>query len=167
LSNAKGRHDWNAKLIAPVTKSISSGWEESFSRRIPTILNGVASSAASLMKSFHDDVEARIGENSRAVGRLQMLSPQLSNYQELLKDLCRTNSTAVTTQAKDINRMFKPVIAKALEAAYDACSKESGMTQTLNLIQFITEMCYRPRKFYANETSDDQPCRLYASDHVP
>lgn len=131
------------------------------------ILNGVASSAASSMKSFHDDVEARIGENSRAVGRLQMLSPQLSNYQELLKDLCRTNSTAVTTQAKDINRMFQPVIAKALEAAYDACFEESGMTQTLNLIQVITEMCYRPRKFYANETSDDQPCRSYASDRVP
>ena len=129
FSNAQGLHDWNAQLIEPVIKAISSGWEKTFSRRVSAILCNFASNAASSIKSFHRDVETRASRNGGALATLQMLSHQLHNYQELFKDVCTVNSAAVIEQAKEINRMFQPTIAEAVGPAYLACATESGMTQ--------------------------------------
>lgn len=131
FSNAQGPHDWNAELLEPVLKTISSGWEKTFSRRVSSILCGFPSKAASLMKSFHQDVETRASRNGGALSTLQMVSHQLYNYQELFKDLCNTSSATVIAQAKEINRMFQPVIADAVGPAYTACCEERGMTQSL------------------------------------
>lgn len=80
------------------------------------------------MKSFHDEVEAGARRSGGgALASLQMLAHQLYNYRELLKDLCNTKSSAVMSEAKEINRMFQPVIADAVEPAYRICTEERGM----------------------------------------
>jgi hypothetical protein len=131
FTNAQGPHDWNAELIEPVFKAISSGWEKTFSRRVSNILSSFASKAASSMKSFHEAVQTRASRNGGALATLHMLSQQLHNYQQLFKDLSDTNSATVVAQAKEINRMFQPVIAEAIGPAYAACSEERGMTQSI------------------------------------
>jgi hypothetical protein len=167
FSNAQGPHDWNAELIAPLTRTISYGWGKTFSRRVPAILRGFASDAASLIESFHDDIEEGGRRNDGAPVSLQMLSQQLRNYQELFKDLCSDNSKAIQTEAKEINRMFLPVIAEAVGPAYTVCTDESGMTQILNLTMSILKSIFRTRKLHANESTHDHPHRLYSLDHVP
>ncbi|RHZ70209.1 hypothetical protein CDV55_107798 [Aspergillus turcosus] len=124
-SNAQGHHDWNAELIEPIIKAIASGWEKTFSRRINSLLQGAASDAGRLLKSFHDDVEREASQNG-PVASLHLLSHQLHNYQALLKDVCNENLATTVTQAKEINRMFQPVIATALEPAYETCVVERG-----------------------------------------
>jgi GTPase Era involved in 16S rRNA processing len=126
-SNSQGHHDWNAELIEPIIKAIASGWEKTFSRRINSLLQGAASDAGRLLKSFHDDIEREASQNG-PVGSLHLLSHQLRNYQALLKDVCNENLATTVAQAKEINRMFQPVIASALEPAYETCVAERGMT---------------------------------------
>ncbi|GIJ86574.1 hypothetical protein Asppvi_005463 [Aspergillus pseudoviridinutans] len=124
-SNAQGHHDWNAELIEPVIKAIASGWEKTFSRRINSLLQGCASDAGRLLKSFHDDIEREASQNGPAAS-LHLLSHQIRNYQALLKDVCNENLATTVVQAKEINRMFQPVIATALEPAYETCVEERG-----------------------------------------
>ncbi|GFF42819.1 nuclear GTPase SLIP-GC [Aspergillus udagawae] len=124
-SNAQGHHDWNAELIEPIIKAIASGWEKTFSRRINSLLQGTASDAGRLLKSFHDDIEREASQNG-PVASLHLLSHQLRNYQALLKDVCNENLATTVAQAKEINRMFQPVIATALEPAYETCVVERG-----------------------------------------
>ena len=126
-SNSQGHHDWNAELIEPIIKAIASGWEKTFSRRINSLLQGAASDAGLLLKSFHDDIEREASQNGPVAG-LHLLSHQLRNYQALLKDVCNENLATTVAQAKEINRMFQPVIATALEPAYETCVAERGMT---------------------------------------
>jgi hypothetical protein len=126
-SNAQGHHDWNAELIEPIIKAIASGWEKTFSRRINSLLQGAASDAGRLLKSFHDDIEREASQKG-PVASLHLLSHQLRNYQALLKDVCNENLATTVAQAKEINRMFQPVIATALEPAYETCVVERGMT---------------------------------------
>jgi hypothetical protein len=151
FTNAQGPHDWNAELIEPVFKAISSGWEKTFSRRVSNILRSFASKAASSMKSFHEAVQTRASRNGGTLATLYMLSQQLHNYQQLFKDLSDTNSATVVAQAKEINRMFQPVIAEAIGPAYAACSEERGMTQTLPLPGLLLRLllgtgCYKRMK---------------------
>ncbi|RHZ58383.1 uncharacterized protein CDV56_104314 [Aspergillus thermomutatus] len=124
-SNAQGHHDWNAELIEPVIKAIASGWEKTFSRRVHSLLQGAASDAGRLLKSLHDDIEREASQNG-PVASLHLLSHQLRNYQALLKDVCNENFATTVAQAKEINRMFQPVIATALEPAYQTCVAERG-----------------------------------------
>ena len=131
FQNAQGPHDWNAQLIEPVIKAISSGWEKTFSRRVSKILCSFASKAANSIRSFHSGVEARASRNGGALATLQMVSHQLYNYREVFKDLCNANAATVVAQAKEINRMFEPVITEAVGPAYAACTEERGMTQSL------------------------------------
>lgn len=125
FSNAQGPHDWNAAMIEPIIKAVSTGWEKTFSRRIQSILTAAAVEAGRLLKSFHQEIE-REASRFGPVASLQLLSHQLQNYQALLKDICNESTAAIVAEAKEINRMFQPVIADALAPAYLACTEERG-----------------------------------------
>jgi hypothetical protein len=129
FSNGQGLHDWNSQLTEPIIKAISSGWERTFSRRIPFIVPSIASKAGRSIKSFHTNIESSTKRSPGSSGRFLMLTNQLHNYQALFKDLCSVNTTTITTYAKDINRMFQPVIARTLEMAYEGCAEERGKTR--------------------------------------
>ena len=127
FSNSQGLHDWNSELTEPVIKLISSSWERTFSRRIPLVLQETVSKAASSMKWLHSNIEAKMSRDIQP-GSFLMLRNQLQTYNSLFRELCSMSITVVTTQAKDISRMFQPVIANAVEKAYQASCNESGMT---------------------------------------
>jgi hypothetical protein len=126
-SNPQGLHDWNSQLTEPVIKAISSSWERAFSQRIPLILQATASKAMSSMNWLHSNIETKMNKDIGPLGCFPMLNSQLQNYNALFRDLCSVSTGRVATQAKDINRMFQPVIASALETAYQACCSEKGM----------------------------------------
>ncbi|GFF68332.1 hypothetical protein IFM62136_07245 [Aspergillus lentulus] len=107
-SNSQGHHDWNAELIEPIIKAIASGWEKTFSRRINSLLQGAASDAGRLLNLSTTTLSAKLAKTA------------------LLKDVCNENLATTVAQAKEINRMFQPVIATALEPAYETCVAERG-----------------------------------------
>ena len=126
FSNKQGLHDWNAELTAPIIKNIASGWERTFSRRMPLVLSGLANKSGTLLTTFHNDVEARARRNGTSLATLQVLKQQLPTYKDTMKDLSTAAQTQIATRQKDINREFVPVVAEAMKEVYNDCENESG-----------------------------------------
>jgi hypothetical protein len=103
---------------------VATGWEKTFARRVPHILNTFATKSSQALKAFHSDVEKRATRNGTA--SLQMLSYQLDNYGALFRDLSGATALQVLTQSRDVNRAFEPVITQALGPAYTAAGADSG-----------------------------------------
>jgi len=126
FSNAQGLHDWNTQLTEPIIKNIANGWERTFSRRMPSVLNGLANKNGTLLAAFHEAVETRAMRNGTSLASLEMLKQQLPTYKDTFKDLSAVAQTQITTRQKDINREFVPVVAEAMKQAYDDCENERG-----------------------------------------
>ena len=56
-----------------------------------------------------------------------MLAVQLRAYGQIFADLAAAMVEHMTTQQRDANREFTPVISAVMEAAYTICSNEHGM----------------------------------------
>ena len=126
FSNRQGLHDWNAELTEPIIKNIANGWERTFSRRMPLVLNGLANKTGTLLTSFHKTVEARAMRNGTSLASLEMLKQQLPNYKDSMKDLSTAAQAQIAARQKDINREFVPVVAETMKQAYNDCENESG-----------------------------------------
>lgn len=107
-------------------KMIAAGWEKTFSRRIPVVTTAFARSAATLLKAFHRDIEARAHKVGASIAGLSMLSHQVATYESIFKDLSSTIKDTIIAQQKEINREFVPIIGQHMEFAYDGCTNESG-----------------------------------------
>jgi hypothetical protein len=131
FTNSQGLHDWNMQLTDPIIKSISNGWERTFSRRMPSVLNGLANKSGALLTAFHETVEAHVMRNGTSLASLEMLKQQLPTYRDSLKDLSSAAQSQTTTRQKDINREFVPVVAGAMHQAYEDCENERGQVSSL------------------------------------
>ena len=107
-------------------KLLASGWEKAFSRRCPMVMARFARNAATCLKKFHKDIEARARQIGTGIAGLHMLQQQVGNYENLLKDLSATVKDRINTNQKEINREFVPVIEQAMAAAYEECVEERG-----------------------------------------
>ena len=119
-------------------KVLAPGWERTFSRRIPSVLNGLASNAGYLLEEFHRDVEARAMRNGISQASIQMLKHQLPTYKIVFKDLSSSSQNDINNQQKEINRAFVPVIADAMAAAYEDCAAEVGRGQYMRMKAIMT-----------------------------
>ena len=82
--------------------------------------------AASALKKFHRDIEARARKIGAGIASLSMLQQQVSVYETILKDLSTTAKDTINTHQKEINREFTPVIERAMQTAYQQCVDERG-----------------------------------------
>lgn len=119
--------DWNGQLLDPAMKHLAPNWEKTFTRSIPSALAGLARDASNLLRHFHKDVSDRASMTGSGIAQLGMLHSQLSNYEEAFKELGRACQEKINGQKREINREFVPVVAEAMEPAYEACARESGM----------------------------------------
>ncbi|KAL2048436.1 hypothetical protein N7G274_000348 [Stereocaulon virgatum] len=125
-TNSQGPHEWNIALAEPMMKVIASGWEKVFTRRSPMVMATFARHAASALKTFHHDIDARARRIGAGIASLSMLQQQLSVYETVLKDLSTMAKDMINTHQKEINREFTPVIERAMQTAYQECVDERG-----------------------------------------
>ena len=85
-----------------------------------------ARNAASALKKFHRDIDARARKIGAGIASLSMLQQQVSVYETILKDLSTTVKDTISTNQKEINREFTPVIEHAMQTAYEQCVEERG-----------------------------------------
>lgn len=138
-SNAQGLHDFNAQLTDPMLKVFAPGWERCFSRRVPGIMAGLSTAVGSVLEKFHSLVEDRARRNGGPIASLQMLKHQLNTYKETFKDIATAARDEIITNQKDINREFVPVVAEAMDRAYDGCSAESGPGSFMRMKGLMSE----------------------------
>lgn len=119
-------------------QSIANPWEKCFSRRVPSVLNGLSITVGNLLAQFHKDVETRAVRNGSSQISFHMLSQQLENWKATFRDLATTMRARINEQSKEINRQFVPVITDAMLQAYDDCESEVGPGQFLRMKNIMT-----------------------------
>ena len=95
-------------------KILASGWEKTFTRRLPMVMASFTRNCATTLKDFHRDIEARARKIGSSIAGLSMLEHQISTYESILKDLSASTKDTINTYQRDINREFTPVIESAV-----------------------------------------------------
>lgn len=90
------------------------------------VMTGFVRRASGLLRDFHHDVEGRARKVGAGIAGLHTLQQQLGVYETILKDLTGALKETINNSQKEINREFTPVVATAMEAAYQACIDEHG-----------------------------------------
>ncbi|KAK4895594.1 hypothetical protein LTR27_006377 [Elasticomyces elasticus] len=128
-SASAGPRDFNGDLTEPLYKQLASTWEKAFQRRLPHILQSFTRAGSDLLRKFHATVADRCRQKGHGVARIGLLQNQLQAYQAIFADLATVMIASINEGQREINREFTPVIAAAMQEAYDACTSETGPGQ--------------------------------------
>ncbi|KAK5708963.1 hypothetical protein LTR17_020189 [Elasticomyces elasticus] len=128
-SAAAGARDFNGDLTEPLYKQLASTWEKAFQRRLPHILQSFTRAGSDLLRKFHATVAERCRQKGHGVARIGVLQAQLQTYQAIFADLATMTIAGISEGQREINREFTPVIAAAMQDAYDWCTNETGKGQ--------------------------------------
>ncbi|KAK5681112.1 hypothetical protein LTS10_006873 [Elasticomyces elasticus] len=118
-SAAAGARDFNGDLTEPLYKQLASTWEKAFQRRLPHILQSFTRAGSDLLRKFHATIADRCRQKGHGVARIGVLGAQLQTYQAIFADLATMTIAGISEGQREINREFTPVIAAAMQDAYD------------------------------------------------
>ncbi|KAL1861640.1 hypothetical protein Daus18300_008756 [Diaporthe australafricana] len=121
-----GLKDFNADLFEPISRSMAGNWERTFQRRIPADLETFMRTVKDIIQAFHSDVVANVRSAAANPVGLNMLNQQIRMHVASLQVHPSFISDKVTDAQRDASRGFTPVIAAAMETAYDSCAEEEG-----------------------------------------
>ena len=121
-----GHRDFNAELLEPITKKLANGWERAFQRLLPRAFDFYSHISASVLRQFHEYVEARAHDNGTSLAMLGMLRGSIRTYEKMFQDLNIQLKTRVTDAQRDANRDFTPTVASTMATVYNACVSETG-----------------------------------------
>ncbi|ESZ90745.1 hypothetical protein SBOR_8879 [Sclerotinia borealis F-4128] len=159
-TNKNGAHDWNSQLTDPIMKHLASNWEKSFSRRLPSVLQGFTKKSNGILQTFHREVEARSRKNGAGIAGLAMLSQQLRTYEATFSILTTEMVEAINSLQREANREFVPVVAQKLASAYDWCAKEVGAGQFKRMKDHMHNHIDQSRHAMFTESCDEVKTRL-------
>ncbi|KAF9636827.1 hypothetical protein BFW01_g7723 [Lasiodiplodia theobromae] len=126
FSGASGPRDFNGELAEPMIKQIATGWERAFQRALPAQLDKFKTNTLEVLTKFHNTVTKRASDLGVSPAIVAGLSRQLNNTQPFLTAQIEAIKTMMTEAQREVNREFTPVIAAAMEHAYELCNGERG-----------------------------------------
>ncbi|QSZ34344.1 hypothetical protein DSL72_005935 [Monilinia vaccinii-corymbosi] len=159
-TNKNGAHDWNLQLTEPIMKHLASRWEKSFSRRVPSVLQGFTKRSNEILRTFHRGVEARSLKNGTGIAGLAILAQQLRTYEATFSILATEMLEAINTLQREANREFVPVVAKRLASAYTWCANEVGEGQFKRIKEHMHNHIDQSRHTMFAESCDEVKTRL-------
>ena len=136
-------------------KQLVPGWEKTFSRRVQIVLTAFARNAATCLKKFHRDIDARALKVGASIAGLSMLQQQVGAYESIIKDLSSTVKDAIVANQKEINRGFVPVIMANMEPAYETCTNESGPGSYMRMKAAMNGHVAHQRHTMFNESAEN------------
>jgi GTPase SAR1 family protein len=126
FQGASGSRNFNKDLTDPLTKGLAQWWEKAFKFRLPEIFNCFPNTVSTLMRDFHDVVEAQCTQHNIGVSRIARLRENNVVLEGAFTDLAKMTIGNVTEAQREINREFDPAIAATMTPAYNRCSQENG-----------------------------------------
>jgi GTPase SAR1 family protein len=143
FQGASGSRNFNKDLTDPLTQGLAQWWEKAFKYRLPEIFNYFPNTANSLMRDFHDAVEAQCIQHNIGVSRIARLRDNNVVLELAFTDLAKMTIGNVTEAQREINREFNPAIAATMASAYERCSQENGKS-TLFLHRTVSFLLTSP-----------------------
>ncbi|KAF1844626.1 uncharacterized protein K460DRAFT_282081 [Cucurbitaria berberidis CBS 394.84] len=125
-SSTAGHRDFNADLVNPILKKLATGWERTFTRRLPRAFDTYIANSGKILHAFHKAIEERAHENGVSLANLSILKTQIQTYEQLYKDLGAVLIEQMTALQREANRDFTPTIANIMHSVYDVCAFEHG-----------------------------------------
>ena len=142
------------ELAEPMMKQLVPGWEKTFSRRVQVVLTVFARNAATCLKRFHQDIDARARKVGASIAGLSMLQQQVGAYETIIKDLSSSVKDTIVANQKEINREFVPVIMTNMEPAYETCTDESGPGSYIRMKTAMNGHVAQQRHTMFNESAE-------------
>jgi hypothetical protein len=91
------------------------------------------SSMTRTLHQFHDVVQERARSRGVGVTGLHVLSQKLGTWEQSFANLAIQLSLLIAEKQKEANRELTPIIAAAMQHAYDCCVNEAGeFTRTMS-----------------------------------
>lgn len=123
-SGAAGPHDFNSELFEPISRSLASGWERAFQRRLPHILRELTKKLSKKLEDFHQAMLQRAQQSQMSA--LLNIGHQVAAVNQTLKGWPATLQARITELQREASRAFTPVIRQAMLEAYRICVEEHG-----------------------------------------
>ncbi|EXF81114.1 hypothetical protein CFIO01_08210 [Colletotrichum fioriniae PJ7] len=121
FKGAAGARDFNEDLLKPMKNYTAQEWDSAFNGRLPEKIATLAASSKQLINSFHERMKNRrfLVENNDLVNSFLVVI--LAAQNEKLAHIANEHQKLVQTAQKDANRLFGPVIQRAMNPAYQGC----------------------------------------------
>ncbi|KAK7966654.1 uncharacterized protein PG986_000931 [Apiospora aurea] len=123
-AGAAGPRDFNGELFEPISRSLASGWERAFQRRLPSILRELTKNLSKKLDDFHQSMMQRAQQSQ--VSALLNIGHQVAAVNQVLKGWPANLQSRITELQREASRAFTPVICRAMHEAYRVCTEESG-----------------------------------------
>lgn len=144
-------------------------WDSAFNGRLPEKIATLAASSKQLINSFHERMKDRrflVENNDLVKGFLVVI---LAAQKEKLAHIANEHQKLVQTAQKDANRLFGPVIQRAMNAAYQGCVDLRG--ERCECLEAYRQEANRaqPRRtriLHSHERPHEGACRVPEVYHV-
>ncbi|OHE95598.1 hypothetical protein CORC01_09030 [Colletotrichum orchidophilum] len=126
FKGAAGLRDFNEDLLKPMKNFTAQEWDLAFNSRLPDKILALASSTKHLIDSFHERMKDRrfLVENNDLVNGFLVVI--LAAQKEKLAHTAKKHQKLIQNAQKDANRLFGPVVQRAMRVAYDDCVDFKG-----------------------------------------
>lgn len=111
---------------------LSAGWERTFQRRLPTVLQIFVLRTSVYLDEFHTNAIAYAREHCINLAGITVLDQQVQTYKTRIKELPTLVSQIIQEIQKEASRSFTPTIMEDMQPAYTKCAEERG-TSTGNV----------------------------------
>ncbi|KAK8038081.1 hypothetical protein PG994_014848 [Apiospora phragmitis] len=123
-AGAAGPRDFNRELFEPISRSLASGWERAFQRRLPSILRELTKKLSQKLDDFHQTMLQRAQQSQMSA--LLNVGHQVAAVNQVLKGWPAHLQAEITQLQREASRAFTPVICQAMSEAYRICTEASG-----------------------------------------
>ncbi|TGJ86746.1 hypothetical protein E0Z10_g2034 [Xylaria hypoxylon] len=153
-SGASGPRDFNQELFDPVSRSLATGWERAFQRRLPAVLKDFAKKVTEKLQQFHETAKARAERRGTNITGLITLSSQIQAHTRTVQALPDTSHTEITVLQREASRNFTPAICDAMMDAYTICTNEHGPGSYARMKEAMAEHVEAARYSMFNEATE-------------
>ncbi|KAI0854147.1 Dynamin family-domain-containing protein [Daldinia vernicosa] len=161
-SGASGPRDFNQELFDPISRSLATGWERAFQRRLPAILDEFAAKAKKQLKAFHEAAQTRARQRHTNISGIVTLSSQILAHMRTIEQLPITLRVVITDLQREASRKFTPAICNAMEYAYRVCTEERGPGSYNRMKAAMANHVETSRYTMFNEATDTVKAELEA-----
>ncbi|KAF5847933.1 hypothetical protein GGP41_009209 [Bipolaris sorokiniana] len=125
-STAAGKRDFNSDLVEPIMKRLATGWERTFQRRLPEVLNSHIDDLNKVLNKAHKAIEARTQYTGVGLANLSILKTRLPIYKDGFKAYGVDLVDGMKEIGREANRDFTPCIVDMMRDAYNICAAQNG-----------------------------------------
>lgn len=125
-TKAQKSFNFNEAILEPYLQRIANGWEQAFSRSIPSSLDNFATTLIDALKEFHGMMASRRELQKCRTVCERIFSQQLDVHSKSIEVTIQSMKADIQGDQRQVNKAFTPEIKAEMFQAYRLCQQEKG-----------------------------------------